>query len=55
MPQIVIPVTEGKNLSVIIEAAVSNYILIEQGIDSNEDFKQRVRDYLLQQNKENQK
>ena len=55
VPQLVIPITEGKNLSVIIEAAVSNYILREQGIDSNEGFKQRVRDELELQNKENRK
>lgn len=52
IPQIVIPVTEGKSLSVIIEAAVSNYILIEQGVNTNEMFKQRVRNALEKKNKE---
>jgi len=47
IPQIVIPVTEGKSLSVIIEAAVCNYLLMKQGINSNEEFKERYRQSLI--------
>lgn len=53
VPQLTIPITEGKSLSVIIEAAVSNYIAMKAGYDSNEDFKQRLRDVLSKKNKEN--
>ena len=41
VPMLVIPVTEGKSLSVIIEAAVTTHILKKQGYDSNEEFKKR--------------
>lgn len=52
IPQLVVPITEGKSLSVIIEAAVSNYILNERGFDSNEAFKQKLRDELKAKNEE---
>ena len=44
VPMLVIPVTEGKSMSVIIESAVNDYILKKLGIDCNEEFKQRLRD-----------
>lgn len=44
VPMLVIPITEGKSLSVIIESAVTTYILKNQGVDSNEEFKKRLRD-----------
>lgn len=44
IPMLVVPVTEGKALSVIIESAVTTYILKKQGIDSNEEFKVRYRE-----------
>ncbi|MBR5341239.1 MAG: HPr(Ser) kinase/phosphatase [Erysipelotrichaceae bacterium] len=43
VPMLIIPITEGKQLSVIIEAAVANYLLKKLGFDSNEDFKDRYR------------
>ncbi len=43
VPMLTIPITEGKSLSVIIEAAVSNYLLDRLGFNSNEDFKERYR------------
>ena len=46
-PMLVIPITEGKSLSVIIEAAVSNYLLKKLGFDSNEEFKQEYREELI--------
>lgn len=52
VPQLVIPVTEGKSLSVIIESAVKDYILKERGINSNEDFKLRVYNEILKKDKE---
>lgn len=50
VPQLTIPITEGKSLSVIIESAVSNYIAMKAGYDSNEEFKQRLRDMLSKKN-----
>lgn len=43
VPMLVIPITEGKSLSVIIESAVSNYLLKKLGFDSNENFKKMYR------------
>jgi len=54
IPQITIPVTEGKSLSVIIEAAVCNYLLTKQGINSNEEFKQRYNEFLLNRDVEDE-
>ena len=42
VPMLTVPITEGKSLSVIIESAVITHILKKQGVDSNEEFKQRV-------------
>lgn len=43
-PIIEIPITEGKLVSTIIETAVSKHIVSKQGIDTNEEFKQRIYD-----------
>lgn len=42
IPVLSIPITEGKSMSVIVEAAVTNYILRRQGVDLNEQFKERI-------------
>lgn len=42
VPALTIPITEGKALSVIIEAAVSEYILKKQGVDLTKEFKDRI-------------
>ena len=47
-----IPVTEGKNMSTIIEASVINYILKNRGVDSNEQFKEKIRLSILDQTAE---
>ena len=47
IPMLTIPITEGKSLSVIIESAVSNYLLKRLGYDSNEVFKRTYRESLL--------
>lgn len=41
-PVIVIPVTEGKSMSSIIETAVSTHIMKKQGVDTNKIFKKRI-------------
>ena len=42
-----IPVTDGKNISPIIEAAVTNYILKNEGIDTNEEFKRNIKNMII--------
>lgn len=48
IPLLEIPITEGKSMSTIVETAVANYILKKQGIDSNELFKQRIMQEIIQ-------
>lgn len=43
IPVLSIPITEGKSMSVIVEAAVTDYILRRQGVDLNEQFKERIK------------
>ena len=38
-----IPVAAGRNLAVLLEAAVRDYILKLRGIDSNAEFAERQR------------
>ncbi|MDQ7990240.1 MAG: HPr(Ser) kinase/phosphatase [Candidatus Dactylopiibacterium sp.] len=44
--RVVLPVAAGRNLSVLLEAAVRNTILQLRGIDSTQEFVQRQRDVL---------
>ncbi len=44
--KVVIPVVAGRNLAVLLEAAVRNYILQLRGIDSTTEFLQRQRQAL---------
>lgn len=48
-----IPVTYGKNISPIIEAAVTNYILKNEGIDTNEEFKRNIKNMIIKKIGEN--
>ena len=41
--KVAIPVAAGRNLAVLLEAAVRNYILLLRGIDSNAEFFARQR------------
>lgn len=43
IPKVSIPVAPGRNLSILIEAAVRNLQLKEQGYDSSNDFHMRQR------------
>lgn len=51
VPKIVIPVREGRSMAAIIESAVTNFILQEQGFNSAREFEQRVLAY-IESNKE---
>jgi len=41
---VTIPVTAGRNLAVLVEAAVRNYVLQLRGIDSTQEFLARHED-----------
>ena len=51
MPKITIPVREGRSMGVIIESAVTNYMLAKDGLDSAKEFEQRVLEF-IEKNKE---
>ena len=53
IPKIVVPVREGRCMAVIIESAVTNYMLSVMGMDSAKEFEQRVLDY-IEKNKNEQ-
>ena len=44
--KVVLPVAVGRNLAVLVEAAVRNYVLQLRGIDSTQDFVTRHEQYL---------
>ncbi|MDO4500312.1 MAG: HPr(Ser) kinase/phosphatase [Erysipelotrichaceae bacterium] len=46
-----IPVTEGKNMPVIVETAVAKYIQTRNGIDSNQMFIDRIEQEILSKDK----
>ena len=46
-----IPVSEGKTMAPIIEAAVTNYILKIRGINSNESFKENIRNEIIEKDR----
>lgn len=46
IPKIIVPVREGRSMAVIIESAVTNYMLNEMGLDSAKEFEKRVLDYI---------
>jgi len=49
VPRIIIPVSEGRSIAVIIEAAVTDLILRSKGIDSAKMFDQRIIDLINKQ------
>ena len=50
IPKLIIPVKEGRSMGVIIESAVTNYLLSSVGQDSAKEFEQRVLN-LIERNK----
>ncbi len=49
VPEIVLPVAPGRNLAVIVEAAVRNHILTVSGYDASDDFVYRQQQQILKQ------
>ncbi len=52
VPKLIIPVTASKSLSVVIEAAVTNFKLIKNGVNTTEDFKKMVKAEIMKRNEE---
>lgn len=45
IPTIVLPVSPGRNMRILVESAVTNFILQEAGFSSSQEIKKRFRDY----------
>lgn len=50
IPRLIFPVKEGRNLAVLVESAVRDFMMKQQGINSSKIFDQRVIDYIKSQN-----
>lgn len=46
IPEFILPVATGRNLAVMVEAAVQNQILLKNGHDASEEFIARQRDFI---------
>lgn len=46
VPEFILPVATGRNLAVMVEAAVQNQILLKNGHDASEEFINRQREYI---------
>ena len=46
IPEIILPVASGRNLSVMVEAAVRNHILMEHGHNTSEEFIKRQSQFM---------
>lgn len=55
VPRLIFPVQEGRNLSVLVESAVSDFSLKQRGLDSAKEFEERVYAYIEAQNKKNRR
>lgn len=51
IPRLVFPVKEGRNLSVLVESAVRDFMMKQRGINSAKLFDERVIEYIELQNK----
>jgi HPr kinase/phosphorylase len=50
IPTITLPVREGRSMAVIVESAVTNYRLREEGFNSAKEFENRVLEYIHAEN-----
>ena len=51
IPKVVVPVSSGRSMSVIIEAAVMNMRLKDVGVDSSKEFVERILKNIDSKNK----
>ena len=49
IPLLIFPVKEGRNLAVLVESAVQDFMLKQRGINTAQIFDQRVMDYIQKQ------
>ncbi len=49
IPLLIFPVKEGRNLAVLVESAVQDFMLKQRGINNAQIFDQRVMDYIQKQ------
>lgn len=54
IPKIILPVREGRSMAVIIESAVTNFMLNVMGLDSAKEFEQRVLNYIARNQTESE-
>lgn len=52
IPKLIFPVKEGRNLAVLVESAVRDFMMKQKGINSSEIFDKKVIDYIEKQNKQ---
>lgn len=52
IPKIILPVREGRSMGIVIESAVTNIVLKENGFDSAKEFENRVLQFIDSQNQE---
>lgn len=50
VPQVTLPVAPGRNLAVLVEAAVRNHVLTQRGYDASEDFIRKQQQSMAQDN-----
>lgn len=50
IPKIVLPVREGRSMGIVIESAVTNIVLKENGFDSAKMFEERVLENIIEKN-----
>ncbi len=53
VPTMELPISAGRSMSALVETAVTNFILKEEGYDSTEQFKERLECILEEKNKGN--
>ncbi|MDE1892295.1 MAG: HPr kinase/phosphorylase [Betaproteobacteria bacterium] len=46
IPKVVLPVAVGRNLAVLVEAATRNFILMQRGINSTQQFLDRQKEFM---------
>ena len=51
IPTVILPVSAGRNISVLVESAVTNFRLKQAGYDSAEEIRKRFRDYCKRENR----
>lgn len=52
IPRLIFPVKEGRNLAVLVESGVRDFMLKQRGINTAQLFDERVMDYIKKQNEE---